>query len=78
MSDFLQQNRLERLTEDPTLFNPRFSDSLTASLGIDLGAHHIAEEREDTFDAHYETHFDPEFGAFWARLRPDSPKHFTP
>ena len=78
MSEFLQQTRIERLAEDPTLFHPGFSASLTPGLGIGLGAHHIAEELEDSFEAHYETHFDPEFGAFWAKLRPGSPKYFTP
>jgi enoyl-CoA hydratase/carnithine racemase len=39
---------------------------------------HIAEEREDAFEAHYDVHFDPEFGAFWANLKPDSPRNFTP
>jgi DSF synthase len=39
---------------------------------------HIAEERGDTFETYYEAHFDPEYGAFWAVLKAESPRNFTP
>ena len=71
MRNVLQQARMELLPRSPALFTPPFPDAASTNRDPGLGAHHIAEEREDAFETHYDVHFDPEFGAFWApRPRP--------
>jgi len=78
MRNSMQQARIELLPGNPALTNPQFPDSLTRNHGAMPGEYRIPEPREDAFEAHYDTHFDPEFGAYWACLRADSPKNFTP
>jgi len=78
MRNLLQQSRMELLPENPALSSPEFRATLPTTPDLNLNAQPFAEEYEDAFEAHYETQFDPEFGVFWAKLRPESPKHFTP
>jgi DSF synthase len=53
-------------------------DSLIGTPYLGSDPSHITEEREDAFETHYDVHFDAEFGAFWANLKADSPRNFTP
>lgn len=78
MRNQLQQTSVETLSGIPARSNLVLPASLaeTAYLGPDRGG--MAEEREDAFETHYDVHFDAEFGAFWANLKPDSPRNFTP
>jgi DSF synthase len=69
---------MELLPGFPAQANPPLPHSLATAPYPVPGADHIAEGREDAFETHYEAHFDAEFGAFWARLKPGSPKNFTP
>ena len=78
MRHLLQQTRMELLPQNPALSSPAFSGSLSTPALAGLVAHPFADEHGDAFEAHYETHFDPEFGAYWASLRPESPTNFTP
>jgi DSF synthase len=78
MRNLLQQTRIELLPGNPTLTNPQFADSLRAPQDAGPGAHPFTEEHGGAFEAHYDAHFEPELGAFWASLRPESPRNFTP
>jgi DSF synthase len=78
MRNLLQQTRMELLPENAVLSSPKFANSLASIPDLRPGAHPLAEAREDAFEAYYEVDYDPEFGAFWAKLRPDGPKNFTP
>lgn len=78
MRNSMQQARMELLPGNTALATPQFPDFLSKSHGAIPGERHISEPREDAFETHYDAHFDPEFGAYWACLRPDSPKNFTP
>jgi len=65
MKNLLKQAKTESLPEIAVLSTSSFANPPT-------------EESGEAFDAHYETHYDAEFGAFWARQRASGPKHFTP
>lgn len=78
MRNLLQQTRMELLPGHPVQTDARLPQSQTTNPYVVPDTSHIAEEREDAFEAHYDVHFDAEFGAFWANLKPDSPKNFTP
>jgi DSF synthase len=78
MRNLLQQTRMELLPENPALSSPEFPEALRESPGASFEAQPFAEEREDAFEAHYEAHFEPDFGIFWAKLRTESPRNFTP
>ena len=78
MRNLLQQTRMELLPGNPALSNAQFTDSLSINPYLIPDANYVGEDRVDAFEAHYDLHFDTEFGAFWANLRPDSPRNFTP
>lgn len=78
MRNLLQQTRMELLPQNPALPNPELADTLSIIQRASPGAYFPAEESEDAFEAHYDVDFDAEYGAFWAHLRPESPRHFTP
>jgi DSF synthase len=78
MRNLLQQTRMELLPGVPAQSAPPFPEVLGTAPHLSPDTSHIAEEREDAFETHYDVHFDPEVGAFWANLKPDSPRNFTP
>jgi DSF synthase len=78
MRNLLQQTRMELLPVNPALPSPEFPGSVSVIPHLSPGAHLLVEDSEDAFEAHYDVDFDAEFGAFWANLRPESPKNFTP
>ncbi len=78
MRNLLQQARIELLPRSSARLAPSLVNAPATNGDTGLGSDRIAEEREDAFETHYDAYFDPEFGAFWANLRPDSPRNFTP
>lgn len=78
MRHLLQQTRMELLPQNPALSSPAFPGSPSTPTVANLVSYPFADEHGDAFEAHYETEFDAEFGAYWARLRPGSPTNFTP
>jgi len=78
MRHLLQQTRMELLPQNPALASQELPDSLSVIPNTSAGAYLLTEEYEDAFEAHYDVDFDAEFGAFWAKLRPESPRNFTP
>lgn len=78
MRNLLQQTRMELLPGAPAESDIRVPDSLIGAPILGSDPSRIAEEHEDAFTTHYDVRFDPEFGAFWANLKPDSPRNFTP
>jgi DSF synthase len=74
MRNLLQQTRMELLpgvSAEPEL-------PLPATYGAAPETSHIVEERGDAFETYYDAHFDPEYGVFWATLKAESPRNFTP
>ena len=78
MRNSMQQTRMELLPGISVQSNMALPDALTAAAYPGPEASHIAEEREDAFETHYDVHFDAEFGVFWANLKAESPRNFTP
>ena len=78
MRNLLQQTRMELLPGIPAESNLPLPASFGAAPYAGPETSHIAEERGDTFETYYDAHFDPEFGAFWASLKAESPRNFTP
>lgn len=78
MRNLLQQARLDPLLGFPAQSNTPLPRSLAADAFVLPDTSHVVEEHEDAFETHYDVQFDPEFGAFWAKLKPDSPRNFTP
>ena len=78
MRNLLQQTRMELLPGNSALAKPSFTDSLNINPYVSPDADYAAEDGVDAFEAHYEQHFDSDFGVFWANLRPQSPRNFTP
>ncbi len=78
MTNLLKQTRAALLPESSVLSNPTFANTLSDFPNMGSGAQPMTEESGAAFDAHYETHYDPEFGVFWAKQRADGPRNFTP
>ncbi len=75
MRNSLQHARVDLVPGNPALLKPPFPDGLITNPDAIPGTD---RESEDAFEAHYDVYLDTEFGAFWANLRPGSPKYFTP
>lgn len=78
MRNLLQQTRMELLPGLPARPSVAMPRDLAAGARPAFDAGRIAEIREDAFEAHCEEHFDPTYGVYWASLRADCPRNFTP
>jgi DSF synthase len=78
MRNLLQQTRMELLPGNAVQSSPGLTNSLGAISKLNPEVRPLVEESKDAFEAHYDAHFEPEFGVFWANLRSGSPKNFTP
>ena len=78
MRNLLKQTRTGLVPECSAPSKATLTKALTDIAHMDPGAQPMAEESGEAFDAHYETRYDPEFGAFWVHQRADGPKNFTP
>jgi len=78
MRNLLQQTRMELLPGNGVQSSPGLTNSLGAISKLNPEVRPLVEEVGDAFEAHYDVNFEPEFGVFWANLRTESPKNFTP
>ena len=78
MRNLLQQARMELLPGHPAQPDVQLPRELSAGARPALDTGFIPKTRDDTFETYCEEHFDSTYGVYWASLKADSPKNFTP